>query len=52
MNKCRECGAVVGIDCKRTGLHHFQYYDNDPLKDTMELCNSCHRKEDIKRQID
>jgi len=32
--------------CKRTSIHHFaQYHDDDPLKDTIELCNSCHAYE-------
>ena len=41
---CSWCGAIVGISCKRTCMHHFQYHD-DPLKDTIELCNSCHKRE-------
>lgn len=28
-----------------THIHHIRYDDIDPLKDTMELCNSCHLKE-------
>lgn len=44
---CNWCRAVKGIDCKRTALHHDNdQYDNlDPLRYTIELCNSCHCKE-------
>lgn len=41
---CSKCGAVKGIDCKRTSIHHEQYDRNDPLSNTIELCNSCHAK--------
>ena len=26
-------------------MHHIKYHDDDPLKDTVELCVSCHNKE-------
>lgn len=42
--RCEECGKEVGIDIKRTSLHHNQYHDEDVLKDTIELCDSCHSK--------
>jgi|SRR6185369_7837568 len=42
---CEWCGAVKGKDCKVTNLHHTQYHDDDILKDTVELCASCHGKE-------
>ena len=42
---CSFCGAVKGVDCKKTQLHHFKYHDDDPLKDTIELCVSCHNKQ-------
>ena len=42
---CSICGAVKGIDCVRTSIHHIKYDDSDPLKHTVELCNSCHRKQ-------
>jgi hypothetical protein len=29
----------------KTHLHHINYHENDPLKDTVELCISCHNKE-------
>jgi len=34
-----------------THMHHLQYHDDDPLKDTIELCPSCHtsRHEQMKR---
>lgn len=40
---CSKCGAVKGISCKRTSLHHEEYHEDDVLKDTIELCNSCHK---------
>lgn len=36
---CSQCGKA-GI----THLHHNNYHDEDPLKDTQELCSSCHGK--------
>ena len=41
---CQRCG-------KRgfTHMHHFaEYHDDDPLRDTIELCRSCHGKESWK----
>ena len=29
---------------KETDRHHKKYHDNDPLLDTIEICNSCHGK--------
>lgn len=37
---CKLCGST-----KLTHMHHKKYHDEDPLKDTIELCNSCHTKE-------
>ena len=55
---CSICHMKVGeeyINCfgkiaimKQTQMHHIQYHDDEPLKDTIELCVSCHRKEHIK----
>ena len=45
---CELCGAIKGINCKQTNLHHIDYHDDDPLKDTIELCASCHMKESWK----
>lgn len=42
---CTSCGGIKGIDFQRTNLHHLAYDDNDPLKDTVELCVGCHTKE-------
>lgn len=39
---CSNCGAVKGISCKRTSIHHLEYHEDDPLKNTIELCNRCH----------
>jgi hypothetical protein len=38
---CKKCGKQ-GF----THLHHFaEYHDDDPLKDTVELCRKCHTLE-------
>jgi hypothetical protein len=42
---CTRCGAIKGINCKITNMHHIRYHDDDILKDTVELCASCHSKE-------
>ena len=34
--------------CKKksiTARHHLEYHDDDVLKDTIEVCRSCHNKE-------
>ena len=41
---CNWCRAVCPFDCKKTDLHHVTYHEEDPLKDTIEICNSCHKK--------
>ena len=38
---CQQCGKT---NCK-TDLHHIKYHDSDTLKDTVELCVSCHKTE-------
>ena len=38
---CSLCGTAD----RKTNMHHIKYHDNDPLKDTIELCQSCHVKE-------
>ncbi len=30
-----------------THMHHINYHESDPLKDTIELCASCHAKQHI-----
>jgi len=42
---CKLCGKKKGIDCKKTNMHHLEYHEDDPLKDTIEICVSCHTKE-------
>lgn len=37
---CKLCGYTG-----KTNMHHIQYHDDDPLKDTIEVCASCHMKE-------
>lgn len=34
---CSKCGKQG-----YTQLHHLQYHDDDPLRDTIELCAQCH----------
>lgn len=42
---CSLCpNNVYDGSCKKTAMHHIEYHDEDPLKGTVELCNSCHRK--------
>lgn len=38
--QCSNCGKRT----ERTEMHHMQYHDDDPLRDTIELCVQCHRK--------
>lgn len=40
---CSLCGKEG-----RTSMHHIEYNDDDPLKHTIEICNSCHMKESMK----
>jgi hypothetical protein len=30
----------------KTTMHHIEYHEEDPLKDTIELCRECHQKKD------
>lgn len=49
---CKQCGKKIGdeyINCKGmlkivdiTDMHHIEYCDDDPLKNTEELCKQCH----------
>lgn len=41
---CNLCRNVVPFDCKKTERHHFSYHDDDPFRDTLEVCRSCHTK--------
>jgi Zn finger protein HypA/HybF involved in hydrogenase expression len=53
--QCQSCGLEIGdsyLNCwgkkatvKLTQIHHLAYHADDPLKDTIELCPSCHSKE-------
>lgn len=48
LGRCSNCGRRVGIDgIKRTNMHHDEYYDDDPLKQTREVCVSCHSKKHV-----
>lgn len=42
-NYINKYGEIAKI--KRIGMHHIQYHENDPLRDTLELCQSCHNRE-------
>jgi hypothetical protein len=42
---CSICNSKVGEGIKNTSMHHIQYHPEDPLKDTIELCTSCHNKQ-------
>lgn len=41
---CSWCGKFGATD-----MHHIEYHDDNPLKDTIELCDSCHSKETKRR---
>jgi hypothetical protein len=45
---CSLCGNKVGKEIKKTDMHHIEYHDDDPLKDTIELCAACHMKESLR----
>jgi hypothetical protein len=43
---CNFCRAVVPFDARQTQRHHINAVDyDDILKDTIELCAKCHRRE-------
>jgi ribosomal protein S27AE len=52
---CSRCGMKKGEKYTIWGeqktvkidLHHIQYHEDDPLKDTIELCGRCHIYESI-----
>jgi len=43
--QCSICLRKKGEGIKLTHMHHIQYHDDDPLKDTIEVCVSCHKKQ-------
>lgn len=47
---CNTCNKTVESgQINFTTLHHYaEYHDNNPVKDTIELCPSCHGKESWK----
>jgi len=54
---CTWCGKKKGepfinnrnkLRYVKTTIHHIEYHDDDPLKDTIELCSSCHAKEGVR----
>jgi hypothetical protein len=44
---CNWCRGVAPFDTAYTELHHDErrYDDNNPLRNTIELCKSCHQRE-------
>ncbi len=48
---CSICGAIKGIDCERTAIHHIEYDKEDVLLNTIELCASCHAKQKLSHTI-
>lgn len=51
---CSWCGRKKGeffinnrnkLRYVKTAIHHIKYHDDNPLKDIVELCSSCHGKE-------
>jgi len=36
---------------KQTAMHHVEYHDDDPLKDTIELCNPCHGRHTLMSRL-
>jgi len=42
---CSLCHRKTGEGIKKTAIHHIQYHEDDLLRDTVELCVSCHDKE-------
>lgn len=45
---CSECGKTVESgEIKYTNIHHENYYPEEPLKDTRELCVRCHNNKRI-----
>ena len=44
---CNWCRRVMGIDCRRTAMHHDgdRYDKNNPLRYTIEICDICHGSE-------
>lgn len=49
---CSMCSNNIhDKSCMRTSLHHFAYHVDDPLKDTIELCNKCHRTIHLPKSI-
>lgn len=45
--QCSKCLRKIGEGIKKTAIHHIHYHNDNPLKDTIELCVSCHRKQHI-----
>jgi hypothetical protein len=58
---CQICGKKRGDEyinrrgekaiIELTHLHHIEYHENDVLKDTLELCVSCHHRKNLIQNI-
>lgn len=47
---CSDCGKTVASgEIKYTNMHHEQYNQDNPLKDTKELCVKCHNNKRVKK---
>lgn len=43
--RCSWCtNNVFDGSTNATHLHHIRYHDDDPMRDTIEICNPCHGK--------
>ena len=48
---CSWCpNNIFDKSCRRTSMHHLEYMDGKPLDKTIEICNSCHIKETMKKK--
>jgi hypothetical protein len=53
-HQCQLCRNKIGDEyinskgkkayTKKIDIHHIQYHEDEPLKDTIEICRSCHSK--------
>lgn len=61
IHKCQICGKKRGDEyinykgekaiVELTHLHHIEYHENNVLKDTLELCVSCHKRKNLVENI-
>ena len=41
--ECKICHRKI-----RTNIHHIEYHEDDPMKDTLEICIKCHNIETLR----